>query len=94
MTDDWSNAYDQNLPSLLSGTLAEGRELLEKLAEMGCVVEQAAELFVPFQKVDVNSASSSDSIRIEHPRAFALARRGRKSIGAIVTDIRDSGVIN
>ena len=94
LTDDWDNAYDHQVHSLLSGTLAEGRDLLEKLSEMGCVVEQAGELFVPFQKVDVNSVTSSDAIRTEHPRAFALARRGRKSIRAIVTDIRDSSVIN
>ena len=94
LTDDWGNAYDHQVHSLLSGTLAEGRELLEKLSEMGCVVEHASELFVPFQKVDVNSAASSDAIRTEHPRAFALARRGRKSIRAIVTDIRDSSVVN
>ena len=94
LQDGWGNAYDHQVHSLLSGTLEEGRELLEKLSEMGCVIEQASELFVPFQKLDVRSVSSSDAIRTEHPRAFALARRGRKSIRAIITDIRDSNVIN
>lgn len=92
LEDDWGNRYDHQVHSLLSGTLAEGRELLEKLGEMGCVVEQADELFVPFQRVDIDSVSSSDALRTKHPRAFALARRGRKSISAIVTDIRDSSV--
>lgn len=94
LQDDWGNAYDHQVHSLLSGTLNEGREFLEKLSEMGCVIEQASELFVPFQKVDVGSVTSSDAIRTEHPRAFALARRGRKSIRAIITDIRDANVIN
>jgi hypothetical protein len=93
LTDGWGNTYDHQVHSLLSGTMAEGRELLEKLAEMGCVIEQASELFVPFQKLDIASESSSDTLRTEHPRAFALARRGRKSISAIVTDIRDTVVI-
>lgn len=92
LEDDWGNRYDHQVHSLLSGTLAEGRELLEKLGEMGCVVEQADELFVPFQRVDIDSLSSSDALRTKHPRAFALARRGRKAISAIVTDIRDSSV--
>jgi len=92
LEDDWGNRYDHQVHSLLSGTLAEGREFLEKLGEMGCVVEQAEGLFVPFQRVDIDSVSSSDALRTKHPRAFALARRGRKSISAIITDIRDSSV--
>ena len=51
LQDDWGNAYDHQVHSLLSGTLDEGRELLEKLSEMGCVIEQASELFVPFQNL-------------------------------------------
>lgn len=94
LTDEWGNRYDHQVHSLLSGTLTEGREFLEMLSELGCVVEEASEFFVPFQKLDLASAQSSDAIRTEHPRAFTLARRARKSISAIVTDIRDSSVIN
>ncbi len=93
LTDEWGNRYDHQVHSLLSGTLSEGRELLEALAEMGCVIEEAAELFVPFQKMDLRSETSSDALRTEHARAFALARRGRKSIAAIVTDIRDAKML-
>lgn len=93
LTDEWGNRYDHQVHSLLSGTLAEGRELLEALAEMGCVIEEAEELFVPFQKMDLLSETSSDALRVEHARAFALARRGRKSIAAIITDIRDSSMM-
>ena len=93
LTDEWGNRYDHQVHSLLSGTLAEGREFLETLSELGCVVEEASEFFVPFQKLDLSSVQSSDALRTEHSRAFALARRGRKSIAAIVTDIRDSGLL-
>jgi len=93
LIDEWGNRYDHQVHSLLSGTLAEGRELLEALAEMGCVIEEAEELFVPFQKMDLRSETSSDALRVEHARAFALARRGRKSIAAIITDIRDSSMM-
>ena len=53
------------------------------------MIEVAKEFFVPFQKLDIDSVDSSDSLREEHPRAFTLSRRGRKSIAAIITDIRD-----
>lgn len=93
LTDEWGNRYDHQVHSLLSGTLAEGRDFLEALTNMGCVIEEANELFVPFQKLDVTSVESSDAIRSNHPRAFALAHRGRKSIVAIVTDIRDGALL-
>ena len=93
LTDEWGNRYDHQVHSLLSGTLAEGREFLETLSELGCVVEEASEFFVPFQKIDLTSVQSSDALRTEHSRAFALARRGRKSIAAIVTGIRDAGLV-
>ena len=93
LTDAWGNRYDHQVHSLLSGTLTEGREFLEALTNMGCVVEEATEMFVPFQKLDAASVDSSDRIRANHPRAFALAHRGRKSIAAIVTDIRDVGLL-
>ena len=93
LSDEWGNQYDHQVHSLLSGTLAEGREFLEALAEMGCVVEEAADFFVPFQKVDVSSVASSDALRENHPRAFALAHRGRKSVAALVTDIRDATLL-
>ena len=89
LSDEWGNRYDHQVHSLLSGTLEEGRSFLESLSEMDCVVEEASEFFVPFQKLDIHSFVSSDSLRAEHPRAFALARRGRKSVAAIITDIRD-----
>ena len=93
LQDQWGNAYDHQVHLLLTGTLVEGKEILQRLADMGYVVEQATGLFVPFQKLDVYSSESSDSLRTEHPRAFALARRGRKSVSEIVTDIRDTGLI-
>jgi hypothetical protein len=93
LIDEWGNRYDHQVHSLLSGTLAEGREFLETLSELGCVVEEASEFFVPFQKLNLTSVESSDALRMEHSRAFVLARRGRKSIAAIVTDIRDAGLL-
>ena len=91
LQDDWGNAYDHQVHSLLSVHWMRG-EMLGKLSEMG-VIEQASELFVPFQKVDVRSVTSSDAIRTEHTDICTGEKR-TKSIRAIVTDIRDSNVIN
>lgn len=93
LEDEWGNRYDHQVHSLLSGTLEEGHAFLKALAELGCIIDEASELFVPFQKLNIDSAVSSDSLRTEHARAFALARRGRQSIAGIVTEIRDAGVL-
>lgn len=94
LTDQWGNCYNHQVHSLFSGSLADGSRFLELLGESGFIVEKAADLFVPFQKLDINSVESSDGLRTAHPRAFALARRGRKSVSALVTDIRDLTFMN
>ena len=93
LTDEWGNAYDHQVHSLLSGSLEEGQRFLEMLNEFGCIPEEANDFFVPFQKLDINSIESSDGLREEHPRAFTLSRRAKQSISAIVTSIRDSLVL-
>lgn len=94
LVDQWGNRYDHQVHSLLSGTLDDGRRFLELLSESGFISEQAADFFVPFQKLDIHSAESSDALREAHPRAFALAIRGRKSVSGLVTDIRDSVIVS
>jgi hypothetical protein len=94
LTDQWGNLYDHQVHSLLAGSLGDGSRFLELLSESGFIVEKATDLFVPFQKLDINSVKSSDGLRLSHPRAFALARRGRKSVSTLVTDIRDLTFMN
>ena len=94
LQDQWGNLYDHQVHSLLSGTLAEGQQFIEMLSENGFIIDEAEDMFVPFQRIDISSAESSDGLRDSHPRAFALARRGKKSIRGLVTDIRDSVLIN
>ena len=94
LLDQWGNRYDHQVHSLLFGSLDEGRRFLELLGESGFISQEATELFVPFQKLDIYSIESSDGLREAHPRAFALARRGRKSVSALVTDIRDSVIVS
>ena len=93
LTDEWGNRYDHQVHTLLSGTLEQGQQFIEVLAEMGCIVSEQKDLFVPFQKIEMESQESSDALRMHHPRAFTLARPGRKSIAALVTDIRDALVV-
>lgn len=94
LVDQWGNRYDHQVHSLLAGNLDDGRRFLELLAESGFILEEASGFFVPFQKLDISSVESSDGLREAHPRAFALARRGRKSAAALVTDIRDSVIVS
>ena len=94
LVDQWGNRYDHQVHSLLAGSLDDGRRFLELLTESGFIVSQAEDFFVPFQKLDINSEESSDGLRKAHPRAFALAIRGRKSALALVTDIRDSIIVS
>lgn len=94
LVDQWGNRYDHQVHSLISGSLNDGRRFLELLAESGFISEEAAAFFVPFQKLDIHSVETSDGLREAHPRAFALARRGRKSVSALVTDIRDSVIVS
>ena len=93
LLDEWGNRYDHQVHTLLSGTLDQGQQFLEVLSEMGCIVSEQTDLFVPFQKIDLHSQESSDALRQHHPRAFTLARPGRKSIAALVTNIRDALMI-
>lgn len=93
LTDQWGNHYDHQVHHLISGSLSDGRTFLELLAEAGLLAEEASDLFVPFQKLDIHSEQSSDNFRQEHPRAFALAKRAKVSILALVTDIRDQSFI-
>ena len=94
LKDQWNNRYDHQVHSLLSGSISDGKRFVEMLGERGFIIEEATELFVPFQKLDIHSEESSDGLRSAHPRAFALARRGRKSVVALVNDIRDSVIVN
>jgi hypothetical protein len=94
LQDQWGNRYDHQVHSLLAGSLADGQIFLEMLSENGFIVDEEPDMFVPFQRINITSQESSDALRDAHPRAFALARRGKKSIGALVTDIRDSVVLN
>jgi hypothetical protein len=89
LVDDWGNAYDHQVHSLLSGNLADGKLFLEKLAELGCIIEETPEMFVPFQRLDPTDQESSDSLRSHHARAFVLARRPSVSLADIITSIRD-----
>jgi len=89
LIDQWGNRYDHQVHSLLAGNLDDGRRFLELLAESGFISEEASGFFVPFQKLDISSEDSSDNLRHHHPRAFTLAKRGRKSVAAMVTDVRD-----
>ena len=90
LNDQWGNQYDHQVHSLLSGNLSQGQRFIEMLSDVGFIIAEEGEMFVPFQKIDICSQSNSDALRESHPRAFALARSGKKSISALVTDIRDS----
>ena len=94
LEDQWGNLYDHQVHSLLAGTLADGQAFLEALSESGFIIDEQNDMFVPFQKIDLQSAESSDQLRTAHPRAFALARRGKKGASALVTDIRDSALFH
>jgi hypothetical protein len=94
LTDEWGNAYDHQVHFLLAGTVAEGEELVQALVQEGFHVQDAPDLFVPFQTLNPADSASSDALRVRHPRAFALARRERPSVRQLVTAIRDAGLIN
>ena len=94
LQDQWGNRYDHQVHSLLSGSLADGQLFLEMLSDNGFIIDEEQDMFVPFQRINISSQESSDTLRHSHPRAFALARRGKKSIRVLVTDIRDSVLIN
>ena len=93
LTDEWGNDYDHQVHFLLAGTLQEGTELVADIQRQGFVVQTADRLFVPFQTLDANDQSSSDQLRQQHPRAFALARREQPNINLLITALRDSIVI-
>jgi hypothetical protein len=93
LTDRWNNPYDHEAHSLLSGTLSEGQSFLKSLKEADLIVMDHDDFFVPFQTLDINSQTTSDALRSNHPRAFALARREAPSLNHILTLLRDSSVI-
>ena len=93
LKDSWGNPYDHQAHSLLAGTFAEGEAFVQQLESQEFVVEDAPTLFVPLQTLDINSEQSSDRLRTDHPRAFALARRDRPSMSSMVTSLRDSMVL-
>ena len=93
LEDDWGNQYDHQVHSLLVGDLTAGQAFVEGLTEQGFVVEQAEQLFVPLQTLDPNDASSSDQLRHQNPRAFALARRETPHVNDLVTHLRDAIVV-
>ena len=92
LVDKWGNRYNHQVHNLLSGTLSEGEELLRVLKQNGCNIEEAAGFFVPLQNVDIHDTESSDQLRNQHPRAFALARNDLPSTNAMLTILKDSSM--
>ena len=93
LRDDWGNVYDHQAHSLLVGDLEAGEAFLQALSEQGLVVEDADQLFVPLQTLDPHDQQTSDRLRHQNPRAFALARRETPKIGDLVTSLKDSMVL-
>ena len=50
-------------------------------------------MFVPFQRLELDSNAASDAIRINHPRAFALARRIKPELTSLLTIAKDASVL-
>ena len=94
LIDDWGNHYDHQVHFLLAGSLAEGLQFISGLKENGFVVEQAEQLFVPFQTLDASNSETSDNLRTLHARAFALARRENPRLQDLLTSYRDSNLIS
>ena len=90
LIDVWGNKYDHQVHTLLSGTLAQGEALLAELEAHGCNIVEASGFFVPLQNVKINDVQSSDQLRNNHPRAFALARRDKPERNALLTMLKDS----
>ena len=93
LKDSWGNAYDHQVHFLLSGTLQDGKNFIAELIQKGFSIQAAERLFVPFQTLDASDESSSDKLRINHPRAFALARRESPDIGHLTTALRDALIL-
>ena len=93
LVDEWGNRFDHQIHSLLAGSLQEGEELLATLESHGCTIIEAPDFFVPLQNVEINEITSSDAIRVRHPRAFALARRDRANLPELLTLLRDSSML-
>lgn len=92
LRDDWGNPFDHQVHTLLAGSLAAGEALVRELRAEGLRVSEEANLFVPFQTLDVWDLEGSDELRHRHARAFAIARRERPSARDIMTSLRDSMV--
>ena len=90
LVDIWGNRYNHQVHTLLSGTLAEGEALLSELEAHGCKITEAPGFFVPLQNVKINDLQSSDALREQHPRAFALARRDTPNRNTLLTMLKDS----
>ena len=93
LQDQWGNSYDHSVHQLIVGSLSEGISLINDLRENGLEVASADHMFVPFQRLDLNSSSASDAIRINHPRAFALARRTKPDLTTLLTIAKDASVL-
>ena len=93
LEDQWGNPYDHSVHQLIAGSLSEGITLINDLRENGLEVVSADHMFVPFQRLDLNSNSASDALRINHPRAFALARRVLPDLTVLLTIAKDTSVL-
>jgi len=93
LRDEWGNPYDHQAHNLLSGSLADGEDLMRALVEQGFSVVDAPDFFVPLQTLGFTDVDDSDQLRTRHPRAFALARRERPTTGQLATWIRQSMVV-
>ena len=93
LKDQWGNPHDHQVHTLLVGTLKEGDDFLQGLRESGLFLDSPEQFFVPLQSIQLDDIEDSDKLRILHPRVFALARRDRPSLTAILTSIRDSTIV-
>lgn len=90
LRDQWGNPYDHAAHTLIVGNLAEGEAFIAELVEAGVEVEEADNLFVPFQTVKVDDVADSDALRERHPRSFALAIRRLPDLRRLITSVRDA----
>ena len=92
LVDEWGNRYDHQVHTLLAGTLSEGEDLIAELEKHGCSIMEASGFFVPLQNIDFYDTESSDNLRVQHPRGFALARRDKPNRKELLTLLKDSSM--